>query len=159
MAFTVLTVCTGNICRSPMAAGLLEHLLPPPLHPLVSVQSAGIIGLHGNRADPFAVEAAAAYGADISNHRARLLTAPMIKSADLVLAMETVHLDRINDLLFFGCRYAWLMGAFDPRRESPEIEDPYGLPARAYDRCAAELAACIPGVTAHIREKVLQKRA
>lgn len=151
-------VCTGNICRSPMAEGLLRHLLPPALKPLVTVQSAGTHGLHGNRAEPFAIKAAAAHGADISDHRARILDLAMVKSADLVLAMERYHLEKINDLLFFRCKYALLMGTFSEQRENPEIEDPYGSPSEAYETCANEIVTCIPGIIDHIRQQV-QKRA
>lgn len=144
-------VCTGNICRSPMAEGLLLRLLPESLKPLVSVRSAGTYGLHGNRAEPYAVRAAAAHGADISGHRARTLDNAMVKSADLVLAMENHHLDKINGLFFFRCKYARLLGSFAPQRENPEIEDPYGSPLAAYEACAAELVSCMPGIIDHIR--------
>ena len=147
-------VCTGNICRSPMAEGILRKMLPPDLLPAVTVRSAGTHGLHGNRAEPSAIQAAAAYGADISGHRARILDGPMIRSVDLILAMESYHLKKINDLLFFRCRYAQLLGSHDPRRTAPEIEDPYGLPLRAYESCAHEIAACMPGLIAAIREKM-----
>lgn len=154
MTFSVLMVCTGNICRSPMAEGLLWHRLPKSLQSVVSVRSAGTHGLHGNRADPFAVKAAAAHGADISDHRARILNAGMIRSADLVLAMERYHIDRINDLLFFRCKYALLLGSFATIRENPEVEDPYGLPFGAYETCASEIVACLPGLIDHIRQNV-----
>ena len=152
MTISVLMVCTGNICRSPMAEGLLLHLLPDSLKPMVDVSSAGTYGLHGNRAEPFAVSAAAAHGADISGHRARTLDATMIRSADLVLAMENHHLYEINDLLFFKCKYASLLGSFAPQRQNPEIEDPYGLPLNAYEACAKEIRACMPGLIDHIRD-------
>lgn len=154
MTFSVLMVCTGNICRSPMAQGLLLHRLPESLKPFVSVRSAGTHGLHGNQAEPFAVRAAAAHGTDISEHRARILDSAMVKCANLVLAMENYHLERINELLFFGCRYALLLGAFDPQRERPEIEDPYGLPFGAYETCASEITDCLPGLIDHIAQQI-----
>jgi protein-tyrosine-phosphatase len=140
-----------------MAEGLLRHFLPETLKPVVSVRSAGTHGLHGNQAEPFAVRAAAAYGADISDHRARILDAGMIRSGDLVLAMEKFHIDRINDLLFFRCRYALLLGAFAAQREHPEIEDPYGQPSSAYVTCASEIVACLPGIIDHIQRQVDRK--
>ena len=140
-----------------MAEGLLLHLLPETLKPVVSVRSAGTHGLHGNRAEPFAVKAAAAHGADIGQHRARILDGTMVKSADLVLAMEQYHIDKINDLLFFRCKYAMLLGSFAAERENPEIEDPYGLPFNSYKTCASEIVACLPGLIDHIRRQVDMK--
>jgi protein-tyrosine phosphatase len=137
-----------------MAEGLLLHLLPETLKPVVSVRSAGTHGLHGNRAEPFAVRAAAAQGANIGDHRARILDAAMIRSADLVLTMEKYHINKINDLLFFRCKYALLLGAFAGNRESPEIEDPYGLSFDAYTTCAGEIVACLPGLIDHILRQV-----
>ena len=157
MTFSVLMVCTGNICRSPMAEGLLLHLLPETLKSVVSVRSAGTHGLHGNRAEPYAVKAAAARGVDISQHRARAIDGGMVRSADLVLAMEKYHIDKINDLLFFRCKYALLLGTFAENRENPEIEDPYGLPFGAYETCASEIVACLPGLIDHIRREMDMK--
>ena len=150
-------VCTGNICRSPMAEGLLVHLLPESLKSRVTVSSAGTYGLHGNLADPFAVKAAASHGADIGYHRARILTAKMIRAADLVLGMEQYHLDEINRLLIFRCKYARLLGSFDPRRKDLEIDDPYGLDFDAYEITAEVIRACMPGLINHIQEQVTRK--
>jgi protein-tyrosine phosphatase len=157
LTYTVLMICTGNICRSPMAEGLLREMLPESLKPIVSIRSAGTHGLHGNRAEPFAIRAAAAHGADISDHRARTLDAPMVKTADLLLAMENFHIDKINDLLFFRCEYTRLLGDFTPEREDPEIEDPYGSPLSAYETCASELVACMPGLIDYIRCQVCRE--
>ena len=157
MTYSVLMVCTGNICRSPMAEGLLRHLLPSHLKAAVSVRSAGTHGLHGNRAEPFAVRAAAAYGADIGDHRARVLDAKMIKSADLVLAMEHAHLNWINGLLFLRCKYADLLGVYTNLQEAPEISDPYGRSYQAYETCAAAIVDCVPGLIDYIRRQIEQQ--
>ena len=137
-----------------MAEGILRNRLPQALKSAVTVRSAGTHGLHGNRAEPFAIQAAAAYGADITDHRARILDTPMIRSADLVLTMENYHLRKISDLLFFRCRYAQLLGSFAGPQTNPEIADPYGLPLGAYETSAKEIAACMPGLIEAIRDKV-----
>ena len=84
---TILLLCTGNICRSPIAEGLLKRQLEDRGVSGVTVHSAGVSGLEGYPADPEAVRTSAEQGVDISSHRARRVTAKMIESADLVLTM------------------------------------------------------------------------
>jgi protein-tyrosine-phosphatase len=101
-----------------MAEGLLRHRLPEALKPAVSVRSAGTHGLHGNRAEAYAVKAAAAARGGHQRPPGKDLDAGMIRSADLVLAMEKYHIDKINDLLFFRCKYALLLGTFAANRKT-----------------------------------------
>lgn len=93
---SILLVCTGNICRSPMAEGFLGNALERRLGeaaPLVS--SAGVIGRDGQTAVPEAVRAGAERGADISSHVVRRLLPEHVESADLVLGMAAEHRDEI----------------------------------------------------------------
>ena len=90
---TILVVCTGNICRSPIAEGFLRQLLQDRGIEGISVESAGVSGLRGYPADPEAVRAAAEQAVDISRHRARRVNAKMIEKADLVLAMTAEQRD------------------------------------------------------------------
>jgi len=90
---TILIVCTGNICRSPMAEGLLDHLLRQRRISSVSVESAGTAGWEGSKATREAIEAMRAQELDISGHAARRLQQQMIEGADLVVAMSGEHLE------------------------------------------------------------------
>ncbi len=83
MAMNILLLCTGNLCRSPMAEGLMRQLLPA--HELFS---AGICAPGGAPADPIAVELMRQFGIDIGEHRARPLASWMMHEADLVLTMD-----------------------------------------------------------------------
>jgi len=83
--FEILMVCTGNICRSPMAAGLLRHMLPTDLENRIQVISAGTHAMHGHQAAPFAVQAMARQGIDISGHRARMIDRTLVRRASLIL--------------------------------------------------------------------------
>ena len=89
---SILVVCTGNICRSPMAEGLLRVALDRRLGERApSVSSAGTMGLGGYAASPEGVEAARELGADIEGHVARRLSTPMAEEADLLLCMASEH--------------------------------------------------------------------
>lgn len=85
----ILTVCTGNVCRSPLAAQLLAaHLEPSNFR----VESAGISPLIGDRIPPETQRIAKRMGFhDVSDYRARILTADMVEQSDLILGMSRKH--------------------------------------------------------------------
>jgi len=85
MISSILTVCTGNICRSPMAEVLLRDLLKKEK---VTVASAGLMALVGHPADPMIIDLLAERGLDATDHRARQLTTEIAQSAELILVME-----------------------------------------------------------------------
>jgi len=88
MSHHVLIVCTGNICRSPMAEALLRARF---VGPGFSVESAGFAADEGLPADACAVELMAAHGLDIRSHRARQITVRMLDRASLILTMNRVQ--------------------------------------------------------------------
>ena len=89
---SILVVCTGNICRSPISEGLLRDALERRFGAAApDVSSAGTSGLEGSGAMPESVRAAAELGVDISGHVARRLTATMAEEADLLLCMASEH--------------------------------------------------------------------
>jgi protein-tyrosine phosphatase len=96
---SILMVCTGNVCRSPIAEGLLRDALLARLGDAApDVASAGTSGWEGSPAMPESVEAVAERGCDISAHVARELTTDMIGEADLVIGMAGEHRDAVGDL-------------------------------------------------------------
>jgi protein-tyrosine phosphatase len=91
---SILVVCTGNVCRSPIAEGILRSILQTRFGDAApSVASVGTAGWVGSAADPSSIAAAAELGIDISAHRARQLRADDVRSAELVLAMASEHAD------------------------------------------------------------------
>jgi protein-tyrosine phosphatase len=89
---SILVVCTGNICRSPIAEGFLRNALVARFgDDAPSVSSAGTWGVEGSSATPEAVAAAAERGADIGDHVARRFSAIVPLDADLVIVMAAEH--------------------------------------------------------------------
>lgn len=143
----VLFVCTANVCRSPLAEGLLRHRLRAMgLAGRVQVRSAGVcVGQRGRRADPRVERMAAEAGVSLARIRSRMLTPRMIRSSDYVLVMEREHLEDVRRLCpefpvgggaFPGAALAdttspnvQLLGSFLPFRDEDEhvkdIPDPY----------------------------------
>ena len=144
----ILMVCTGNICRSPMAEGLLRQLLDRKSGvPRARIVSAGTYGLDGEPAAPFAIQAASEMGVDITGHRARSLDREMVLRADLILAMEPFHRDIILRALSAAeTGKVKLLADFEAPRRSETIEDPYHQPLEAYRVCIARMARCLEGV-------------
>jgi protein-tyrosine phosphatase len=86
MISSILTVCTGNICRSPMAAILLQEKLKGAQ---ITISSAGLMALVGYPADPLVITLLAERGLDATEHRARQITTDLVQGAELILVMET----------------------------------------------------------------------
>ena len=96
----VLFVCTGNICRSPTAEGVLRHkLIEAGLDGLVSVDSAGMIDYHvGNPPDRRAMQRAARRGYDLKDLRARQIRHADFETFDLLLGMDRGHFRQLARL-------------------------------------------------------------
>jgi protein-tyrosine phosphatase len=102
---SILVVCTGNICRSPIAEGLLRDALQRRLGDAApTVSSAGTHGWQGSAPTPEGVEAARELGIDTSLHRGRRLTRAMAEDADLLLGMASDHRDTLMDEFGLGHR-------------------------------------------------------
>jgi protein-tyrosine-phosphatase len=148
----ILFVCTGNICRSPMAEGLMVHMLAARSMGGFRVRSAGTVALDGRPAEPHAVAAARELGVDIAAHRARSLDPAMAQQADLILVMEQGQADLIARVLPADrqAQRLRLLGTYVPDRESAEIDDPYGQPLDAYRSCAGSIQQCLTAVLEQI---------
>jgi protein-tyrosine phosphatase len=93
----ILVVCTGNVCRSPMAEGFLRAALEERLGDAAPrVTSAGTMGWDGSGAMDESIWVAGEHGVDIATHLARRLSADMVAEADLVVCMAGEHRDAIT---------------------------------------------------------------
>ena len=92
MTASILVVCTGNICRSPIAEGLLRDALAVRFGERTpEVSSAGTMGWEGSTAMPESIEVASELGSDIAGHRARELRQPLVAGSSLVVTMAGEH--------------------------------------------------------------------
>lgn len=152
--FKVLMVCTGNICRSPMAASFLTQMLTNDLMHKVSVSSAGTHAIYGYPAEPFACQAAEYFGCNLDEHRSQTLSKEMVKASDLVLVMEPRQIAMIKNAFLFGKVSVKLLSDFDPDRNLKEIKDPYGKSLDIYLKCASEIVTCLEVVVLYLRRKL-----
>lgn len=132
--FRVLMVCTGNICRSPTAEGVLRRkLVAAGLGDRVEVASAGTVDYHaGSPPDHRAQQSALRRGYDLSKQRARQLRDSDFEGFDLLLAMDTDHFDRLVDLCPGPLveRVRLLMDYSPSHPRGTSVPDPYyGAPA------------------------------
>lgn len=120
----LLLVCTGNTCRSPMAAAILRRLLAEAGVTGIEVDSAGLMAQVGEPASEGTYLVALEDGLDVSAHRAQLLTPGLARQADLVLTMSRSHVRRAEEI---GAARVAVLGEFVGERGSEaEVPDPFG---------------------------------
>ena len=124
---SILFVCLGNICRSPLAKGIVEQKLKSYKLNL-RVDSAGFESFHiGDPADPRAVAIAKANGIDLSSHRARLFSTSDFDKFDKIFVMD---LHNYRDVMYFArndedkAKVDYLMNILKPGRNQT-VPDPY----------------------------------
>lgn len=142
----ILTICTANICRSPMAEGLLRHALAGQPEPLKSLKviSAGVAARMGEAVSENSVIALKKVGIDISDSRSQPLTRKLLDQAAVVLCMTETHRALIQVHFDPAPKHIYLFREFMPKPSDPEIDDPYGLPLKSYEIVRDEMVEAIP---------------
>jgi protein-tyrosine-phosphatase len=154
--FTLLFVCTGNTCRSPMAAGVMRKLLAEAGLDGIEVESAGTGALSGWPAAPHALEVTKRWGIDISGHRSRALTSEILEGADLVFCMSLEHHHKVGKLSLASAEKSYLLASYPQRpEETPlaRIEDPMGGDLEIYERTFMKIDEHLRRVFADLVER------
>lgn len=158
--FNIVTVCTGNICRSPMAQALLaRELNDAGLQDRVSVTSAGITDEeHGNPVDPRAATVLARHGLELPDHQAHRITDDELENADLLLAMTEEHQSelrrRLGDEHADRVRLLRSFGAQNGAEGDLEIADPWYGGSEDFDAAWEQIQAAVPHVVSEVSQRL-----
>lgn len=151
-------VCSGNTCRSPMAAGWLAQALGADGE-RVEVMSAGTGALEGRPATEQAIEIAGRDGVDLAGHRSRRVTPELVRSVDLVLVMERAHLAVVSAMGAKPERTHLLSEWPAPGEPQLAIDDPYGGSLEAYEECWRRIRRHLDRVVPLVREALRERSA
>ena len=146
----LIFVCTGNTCRSPMAEGLLNHLLGPDCG--WDISSAGVCAANGWPPSENAVAALREKGIDISRQRSKTLTPDLIEAADLLVTMTRGHRDAILAVSPESAGKVFLLKSFGVAQCAADIYDPVGEALDVYRRVRDEIDAALPDLILYMKE-------
>jgi len=148
----VLFVCTGNICRSPIAEGLFRRLLGNRRD--IEVASAGVHAVRGQPPSLYAVQVCDEEGVDISGLRSQPVTPALIDRATHIFAMTGAHLETIQMLFPHGGEKSFLLREFEEPGTTVwrDVPDPIGLGRDVYEDCARTIKNALPSVLAFVEQ-------
>lgn len=151
---SVLMICTGNICRSPMAEGVLRHLVEQAgLSEQIKIDSAGMINWHqGDAPDLRAQTASLQRGIDISRQRARHIKSDDFDQFDYLIAMDKGHLQEL-DRLRHNSGKVYLLAEFAANNAATEVIDPYYGNAIEFEQCLELIIESCQELLKHIRRQ------
>lgn len=140
----VLFICTGNICRSPMAEALVKKASGQGRHRIIG--SAGLQCMDGEAVHPLAREQMDRRGIDISGHRARSVTPNLLLESSLILVMEAAHQAWLEAKMPMFQGRVNLLGYW----RGLEILDPIRGGRSDFERCAAQIEECLLDWAPHL---------
>ena len=156
---TILFVCTGNICRSPMAEGLFRRMAQGRGD--YKVMSAGLGAINGQAPSTYAVRGLKEIGIDITGLRSRMVTAQMVLEADLIFGMTHGHVDAINLLYPQVQEKTFLLREFDDTLQvyEKDISDPIGGSYDVYLNCRDQIEQGIVSIFKFIEQDSMSTAA
>ena len=154
----VLFVCSGNTCRSPMAAAILRDILEKEEDlPDIEADSAGTMAIEGAPMTEPAIQALELMDIKPKRHKAKGVSQELVDEADLILAMETHHLDELNaifpeaeDKTHTLKGYVVRADGFPGDGGEFNITDPFKQPLEDYIECANEIKQALAGLVKRI---------
>ncbi len=144
----ILCICTGNICRSPMAEYLVRRALPSNAG--WQVISAGLMAVHGQPASRDAVSAMRELEIDISPHRSRPVTRDLVDSAFCIVVMTAAHSAQFGDLYPDARDRVHLIRSFDPNADCQDVDDPIGMSLSVYRKTRDAIGDAVPGLIKYL---------
>lgn len=149
----VLFVCSGNICRSPMAAAYLQHVVVERGLRGIFVDSAGTLGIDGAPPSREAVDVMGEIGVDLHGHASRGLEPADVRNHDVVIGMTREHLAAMASWPSAAERV--LIRAFENGPETaadpPDLEDPIGRSVEFYREVRDVIVRCVDHLVARER--------
>ena len=133
---TILFICTGNSCRSVMAAELFRKMLGRDSGK-INITSAGVGTIAGMRASEHTLEVLQKEGIDAAGHRSTQATKQLLEAADLIIVMERYHKYRVLEIAPSVKGKVHLLREFQKAPDEivePEILDPIGRPMEVYEK-------------------------
>ena len=153
MGHTVLFICTGNVCRSPMAEGLFRDLVEKNDADF-NVKSAGVGAQDGQPPSENSVRAMQDLGIDITSQRSQMLTAELAAEADMIIGMTQGHVEMVNLMYPQAADKTFMLREFDeslPLHER-EIADPIGGSYEIYCLCRNQIREGIDSLLNSIKQ-------
>lgn len=148
---SVLFVCTGNTCRSPMAEGLFRKAVESRGD--FVVRSAGVAAYPGDKANPETVKLLSGRGITLDGFRSQPLSRELVEQATHIFAMTAGHLEALENLFpdysdkfYLACEFVEIPG----RGVAADVPDPIGMGRKAYEETAKTLDLAIPSLIAFI---------